>query len=879
MTAIAMAGEVTWRPRTREDIPESDVIARVVKTGVTRVGPSGQTVRPQATPRPHRHHSVRRYWRKAIRMLLAVLFLGGIGVSVSMSVPETTAHAGIIPNIQCMVDSTYNNVSPESVGGESSFLPPNKYYASPSKPGPYTVFERFGMRGEKFSTTTQLYSASALSNKGNARSCSISRYMMNLMAQEVFDVDRFITGSQIGIQERAADSGPLLQIMETMSPTVGKMRDQLFIPGATIMVILSGFWVLFKGYNTRAAITGIGWVFGSLLLVGFLLAPTKLSNTAGSTPVATGKDPNFYWAAATINDTRESALSFIASQVVGSSSVNDPCYLPKGQPNAAQRVVDCRLWQAMVFQPWSQVMFGQKGLNPITGWNPKVKTGQFDGGQKTWSTTGTKDLRIVLLAAQAFSNDGDYLLRGKKASSPPPQNPTPSADGSHALDPNKDQFALYYQVFSKLAPQDHNRPGPNVNGKYGDWDSFRGDNASSRMTGAIGGTVAALLVGAVVVITSLLSLVWNAVPILLLLALPIVGLAAAYPATHKYLRSLMQTWAKSSILGFVFGLVQLLGAVIVSAILSQSNIALGWKCLLLLVLIIAMFRLVKAAQEDAFTPNMGGDNMFDPTEHVTRAGQTTRRTGSNVARVTTRRGGGVLAGATAGAATAGFRGANRGVAAGRNSMEKRRDQKSRVSGPAREQAIKARAASRFSALKPKDREKMTEDERKQRLSGFMKEETAAYDKEIAQQQAEANENRPSRGQRVASGTWGAAKGTASAARTGVAATAKGAAAGGLAARRDRGGIDGLKAGTVNRTGARDGSTRRATRSGEAPTYTTRRDRQRRDEFAAKENARRAAEREDRKPRALKRVEQEQVQEALRDIEVAAPPPPPERARR
>lgn len=753
---------------------------------VARVGAPGQ--RPPPTGRKGRRRDRSPHSKGAFaRFLMCTMFLGGL-VFTGMATTATTAHADLL-NIPCSIVPTFYNTGPEPLGaGVEGFMPPDKFYPSTSgsptagaSPSQLTVFEQFGVRGAMFSGSTQLDAASFFSDDDKKRSCSVSDWGMNLGAQFLFDTDRFITATQIGIRQRASDSGPLLRIMRQMTPSVNTMRDVLFIPGAAIAVIATGIWVLIKYREdqTREVIRGVAWAFLAIVLVGWLISPTKQASS-GPTQVKTGSDSNFYWAAAAINDTRDQAVAALASAITSSSGTDDVCSIAAGTPYAGQRLIDCRIYEGLVFQPWAQAMFGPQGAKaiPIIGAGSVQFSGQGHADAKfgPFAITDTKDLRVVLLAAQAFNNDGHFLLNNNNYGagnplSPPAQSPTPTT-GTTTIN-KADLFQLYEKVFQQVETG---------NGKYGSFPAFRGTNASARLSTALGSSIASVMVGIPVVITSLLSMMWNAIPILLFLLLPIVGLFSIYPPMQKHLRGLLQTWAKASILGFGFAIVQLIGALVISILMATPNLALGWKCVTLIILIIAMFRLIKGFQEDQFTPNIGAPGYMDPTESVSRVGQTTRRTAGRVTSGAGRRAGGSVVGGTAGIATAAKRGVSQRVTNRGPSRKKLAVANDRIAS--RRGNERARVAQ---GLKDTDQQAPSPE----LVDKFKQEELGELQTQQGKDQQSAKENRPGRTRRAASSV-----------KTGVTAGAKGAAAGGLAANKFQGALGGVRAGSVDRTGVK-----------------------------------------------------------------------------
>lgn len=785
-------------------------------------------------------------------ILFGAVFAACSSLSLLFGTPDSATAA--IVDVPCAIDSTYNNVGPEP-RYQDSFLPADKFFPKAVKAdsgapnGPWTTFEKFGTRGLMFSRTTQLYGTGLLSDDDKNRSCSIQNLMGNQMAQMVWDFNRFITGSMIGVQQRATDSGPLLAIMQKLSTPVGKMRDGFFVPLMAVMIVLLGLWVIFKnkgspdGNNTREILSGVVAAMLGGVFVVWLLLPTKQPNSAGPTPVRVGTDPNFYWATASANDLREDLVAGIGNMVSSGGTQADVCQLPDSAANRSQRLVQCRLWEALLFKPWAQAMFGDKGLQPITDWNRTVQTKQMGEPRRDqkWTVTGTNDLRVVLLGAQAFSNDGDFLLRGTPSSAEPPtQNGTPQAGkDAEPFDANKDQFSLYLTTMLNLAPKESGSAktalGRDV-GALGDYSMFRGTQPGARLSTAIGATFAGLLVSVVVLVTSLLSLVWNAVMIVLFVAVALIGVTAMFPPTRKHFMGLIETWGKSALLGGIFGVVQIITAVIVSSVLVLDGVALGWKCILLVVLVVAMFRIIKAAQEDKFTPNMGGETMMDPTNQVNKVREKTTNITSRTSSEVSRRAVGFGAGAVTGAATAAARGragAKTAKTAKKAALTNRRaaldtkakEIQSNFAGEGREKRIDEMAQDRFVRDVPaKKRAGMTDDQRRQTLTKLRGQEAKKYDKLHAKEHADAMQAYKEENDQLTEdatarrGVSDRVTGAASAVRTGAAATAKGAVAGTISSSRYRGGMEGFRAGRVSNTGAKSAADR-----GRRAAYATARD--------------------------------------------------------
>lgn len=622
------------------------------------------------------------------RIVAAVLSVLAFSGTLFMSNAGQQAQA--LPDIACYMSSDVYGRGPESpdTGVEAFFAPKSPYGANPDNS---TVFEQQGVRGATWSGTEWLQQDGTAEVNGDEdeKVCSPINEVMTTMAQMIFNVDRTITSSVIALRQRATDPTVFLEVIRDMVPTTNTLREKVFIPGATIMVILTGFWVFGKIRNnqTRAITSGLVWMGGATVFTAFMLLPAG-SNYIGTDNGAQPGDPNYMWITYEASDLSNDAQTFITNAVTQKTSSADPvCGLPAGAPNRGVRSLDCTIYKTLVFDPWVLGQFGnnvtssdEEDPNGIKDVNPAlhpipVRADLSDEGPRERCTEETNcvdthipigtDLRVFQLQQQAITKRN--LKEGYFLGNP---------DGSAADFSWINKYGRWNQLRLYMW-EDYNQ-------SYRNW---KGDEPMVRMGQAFAGLIASILVGLFVAVTSLLTMLWNAVPVVLLLMLPFVGLVAIHPAGQKALRTWLQTFAKAFILVFVFGTAQVISLFMVSGVMS-STIALGWKCILMTVLVWALWKVVQAARQDALTPNLGGDVQMAgaPDQVFGRAVGASKTAAAPVARGG-KRAGGRVARSAGGATTGAARGA---VSRTRGAVSARRAETHRQQGVFTSDAIEQR---------------------------------------------------------------------------------------------------------------------------------------------------------------------------------------------
>lgn len=619
------------------------------------VGPGGpaRPVLPQKQPnRPGRAR--RRVSQILARVMLALMFVVPMAGAGALSAPPQAKAFDLVPSM-CDFMPNFWNWDPEKPGaGVESFIAPDK---DASYDGTGTMLDRYGVRGMQYSGTVwqaqEGLNKSAAANQLPERDCSILNMTMNMAAGMIFDGSRFVMSNTIGIQQRATDSTPMLNVMHNLGAggMYDGLRNMLFWPAMSIMLMLTGMWVLAKNRDgkQRELMQGVGWSIGIALISGWLITPTRQAAPS----VTPGKDPNFMWVTSSVNKMSDDLTGELASVLVP-KQVAQECKVASGTKNEGRRIANCLLWDATLYRPWTVALWGPELASYSSYPFGVVKQGEDKSHHQDFYQG--KDVRQMTLDSLAYSYGQYYKAPAREGVTPAVRAPLNKKGAIGTSDPNKGVVAdgsggcdwrnLTWDggaaSDATTLPPEGNRENPErqLDGctKHGEWNlvrakmtigpeatylpAFTGQRPVDRISQAMTSLVASLLLAVLYVFTSVLSMLWHAVPIVLLLALPFVGLVAIFPPARQKMIDFLQLWVKAFTLAFVMGIVQMLAAVVVAGIMvtglpggsnalangagETQSMSIGWKCLLLVVLVAGMLHVVKKAREDSFTPNLGG---------------------------------------------------------------------------------------------------------------------------------------------------------------------------------------------------------------------------------------------------------------------------------
>ena len=576
-----------------------------------------RAVAPGSTDTPVPPQKTRqRGWlgRKLVRGFAMLVVFLSVGLTFISSQEGSAAAVG--PDIGCMITPEFQGRGPEKPGGgggETLFAPGptsekdfDDYTTDKGinwkNPDTYTLYEAYGVRGATWSTTEWYQQDDMTEVNGNEdeKRCNLQDGIMTHVAQMVFDLDRTITSATIALRQTATDATPFIKLIREMSDEIGVMSTTVWAAGIGIAVMCTGFWVMSKwgGRNQREIVSGLIWVVGSVVGVGFLLAPSSVAGHGG--------DPNYLWLAESANETSSQFVKDLGDALLPQSEDEGPCYLQNGAEDRGTRILDCSIYETLVFDPWSQGQYGGLGYNKAIPWK-NMPNGKTDEELKPGV-----DIREAQIAAQAVSyqeafGTGQWEKQLLESSPLPNEN---EGDDFHPETKHGQWNLIRAQMW-----ENHNS----------DYKFWKGEDGSARISTAFSGLIAAILVGVFICATSLLTMIWNAVPVVLLIALPLVGTFSIFPPLQKFLRGWAQTWLKATILGLVFAVAQMLALVMVGAVMRTPT-SLGWKALLMLVMVVALWKVIQAAREDAFTPNLGGEAGMYDADGMSRGVVSTART-------------------------------------------------------------------------------------------------------------------------------------------------------------------------------------------------------------------------------------------------------------
>ena len=626
---------------------------------MTRSIPTPRVVGPDT---PTRAPAPRRPWQHRINRMLATLgFTLCLAAAVFAGTATSQTATAAVPTL-----------GPETC----DFIGDGNYYWDPEVPGggfeslmiaddfvnePQTPFESYSTRGTAWSYT------SLWGGEGGEHRCSVLQPVQNSLANSAFSMSRLITGVTIAVRQNATDASPFLKGIRSIGGDARTTFTRWYTPAAVCMVILTGIWMVTKGVGgqNRSILSGALWVVIAIVLVTWLMLPTRLTQTsAGGRTEVERTDPNYYALTARANDLGNNMAGVITT-ALSPDATNTMCEVKTGR-RRGPRTVDCVLWHEMLFKPWATGQFGGVG-NHKMAWKaptdnkaaakalnePKLgATGKSKPYAEKEVPKPGDDVRLMQLRAQAFSweeasatglpsatGNGNISVGGvdvAKGDATGGSGYTGSKDRIHHAD-RDDALEIAEDEYDPSTKNGLWNQVRAYTGQYqpGSYDTWSGQASSGdRLNTAMMTLFGDLLIAAFVISTSLLTLVWYAVVVMALMALPFVGMLSIYPPAQKFLRALLQIWLKGLILAVVFTIAQTMCVALTGSILSM-DVAYGWKCLLLLAAVIALFKVAKMAREDAFTPNLNAQGLaeqMDPQSGVERVNPVLAGIGFSVGR-------------------------------------------------------------------------------------------------------------------------------------------------------------------------------------------------------------------------------------------------------
>ncbi len=554
--------------------------------------------------------AVQRRW-PLVRLFAAGLFVVLVGVGLAAGSSPAQAVFGV-DSCTFLPDRTGNAAVP-SASGPAVIAADKINPAAPSTridPASATVFELLRGQGQAWSTYGRKVDGSA--------GCNILDQVQSDLASALLGVNDAIVGTSILVYASATDAdGVLATLFSKATPLATELYTSLFTPMWPVILIGIGIWMTFitvgNGHRLREGLSSVAWNLTIGALVSGLLG--------------------FGWYATVVTEadagTAQLQSALTSAVLSASGSTTGACALPGGSADAGRRQMACQMWYSLSFTAWATGQYGAQGLEPF----PYSGTDHTEG-------RASDDARFQQLWNQSYSINDMVSLKDSLA----------GGGGSSLSTSKSDAWGEFAERAQKAADGSDGTASEKAawSQAYAGW---RGEGAGGRFTSALNGIGGALISSLAITVTSLTSLVWQTVPVLLLLALPLVALLGMIPKLHKVFTGWGGLLATGYIARVMLMVILALVLVLFQRIL-EMNMAPPVTGLFQLVIALGTWMIYRMVKRDA-RPSDGG-----LTSHARQAtSQTTRVTQGASQAVTGRSGGGrsglgalAAAGATAGLA-------------------------------------------------------------------------------------------------------------------------------------------------------------------------------------------------------------------------------------
>ncbi|WP_141211094.1 type IV secretion system protein [Enemella dayhoffiae] len=437
----------------------------------------------------------------------------------------------------------------------------------------YTLYEAMGMSGATWSHTKLAQQEQFKDFPPRTEYvCAYLPSALNMVANSIFDLSKLIGAGAISFRSLAANPQLVVNLLDQAAAPVNSLSTGLFLSMSVVMIMLTGLLVIFTGgmrgpgkqRETLQALIGVG-IF--MVIGTFLVLPSTQGGTAQS-------KPNYYWLTTSALNTINDANGQLSSVLLP----NQTSPFCSTTSRDARRSFDCLIYQNVVLDPWATGQFGTSLNTSMPFKTDEVK--RFKGPAEKLippPNQNGSDVRLVQLWTQGrTSTEATWGAR-------PPGNPT---------DPNNDKIEERQGQWNILREV--------VWSQYHDqYPTWQGSNSGERVNLAFFSMLLALLVGAFLVVTSGLLLLWNSVLVALFFFLPVIALLGLFPPTQRIFRAWLMTWFKALLLSFVFQLLQTVAMLLVTAALKLPNTGMGMKAVLMVMLLLGLWKVVSLIRGDA----------------------------------------------------------------------------------------------------------------------------------------------------------------------------------------------------------------------------------------------------------------------------------------
>lgn len=516
-------------------------------------------------------------WRaRATRALLALVLVAVAAVSLT---PLGTSRAAEppecapLPTVSGQQPYTQDAASLMAVGQQ---LRPGAntqvWDAAAGRPRPeFTLYEAMGMSGLTWSYT-KVYQQDQFAGfePKTEYACAYLPATLNTVANSLLDLSKLITAGAISFRQLASNPQLVIGLLDGAVAPVNRVSTGLFLGMSTVMVMLTGALIAFSGgfrgpgrqRELLQALLGVG-VF--MVIGTFLVVPSTQDNQ---------RRPNYYWLTTSALNTVNRAGGELSSLVLP----RETSRWCSTTGRDARRTFDCLVYQNVVFEPWAVGQFGARLEAPMPYRTDNVKRFK-DPADKLIppDRQAQADLRLVQLWTQGrTASEQAYGAR-------------PSGDPNDLTNDKIDQRQGQWNIVREV-----------MWGQYHDqYAAWSGSNSGERISMAASSLLMAVLVGAFLVVTSGLLLLWNVMLVVLFFFLPVIALLGLFPPTQRIFRAWLQTWLKALLLSFVFQLGQTFALLMVTAALKVPAIGMGMKSALLAIMLIALWKVVGFFRGDA----------------------------------------------------------------------------------------------------------------------------------------------------------------------------------------------------------------------------------------------------------------------------------------
>lgn len=545
---------------------------------------------------------------RVVATLMAVLFAITSGVALTASA-STPAAAGDPPGTCLATKTTGNN---PTVDGSTSLMgtgPSKPLWADPVdgrglivdgrvnrqlgvRNKDATLYEQMGMSGTKWSTTVAGrqdkfdYKGSQEDDKDAEWECDLIAPAMNVVSNTMFDLAKVITAATITLRQTAANPQPFINLMDRLGEPVETIRTRLYAALAAVALMMTGLLVVLSGVKAksmqREALRAGGMALVLLLVGTVLTLRTDGLDYATSPPKPVTDKAGYYLLTSSALNKLDDLNGGLASILLSEPEGDDIC-AAKGD-DVARRSMDCQIYKLAIFDPWAKGQFGETAAQIPPTLNKDEDLNKFNGVAERFAPGS--DLRIAQLSAQGVSNSevnakrspDDVRLHELSIQRDP-------SDSSNFDVDNPTSSQGVWNMVREATYQQH----------HDDFTTWRGADVPSRLSASVTAIFVAVLIGSLMVVTSVLLLLYNCMLVILFFVLPLVALVGIFPPAQKIFKGWMTMVLKSMLMIAGFGIAQILALFLMSKIIA-TGLPVGIQAMLLLFIAIGVMKAIKKVQ-------------------------------------------------------------------------------------------------------------------------------------------------------------------------------------------------------------------------------------------------------------------------------------------